>query len=90
VIVKSEHTFPGVFQVIEIPPIAQDNEMDYQVSLAIIIGRMCKNVREEEALDYVLGYTCANEFTARKVEQEYGPTYAKSEPGLGPSAYSEC
>lgn len=40
-------------------------KMDYEVELAIVIGRECKDVTEEEALDYVLGYTCANDLSTR-------------------------
>lgn len=34
---------------------------DYEVELAIVIGKVAKNVSEEDALDYVLGYTGAND-----------------------------
>jgi 2-keto-4-pentenoate hydratase/2-oxohepta-3-ene-1,7-dioic acid hydratase in catechol pathway len=33
--------------------------------LAVVIGRACKNVSRANALDYVLGYTCANDVSAR-------------------------
>ena len=39
--------------------------MDYECELAVVIGKRCKNVRPEDALDYVLGYTCANDVSAR-------------------------
>ena len=38
---------------------------DYECELAVVIGRACKNVTRERALDYVLGYTCANDVSAR-------------------------
>lgn len=41
------------------------DEVDYECELAVVIGRRCKNVRREEALEYVLGYTCANDVSAR-------------------------
>ena len=34
---------------------------DYEVELTIVIGRPAKDVKEEDALDYVLGYTCGND-----------------------------
>jgi 2-keto-4-pentenoate hydratase/2-oxohepta-3-ene-1,7-dioic acid hydratase in catechol pathway len=40
-------------------------EVDYECELAVVIGRACKNVSRERALDYVLGYTCANDVSAR-------------------------
>ncbi|KAK4688788.1 hypothetical protein P7C73_g1325, partial [Tremellales sp. Uapishka_1] len=52
--------------VIPIPKGCQNEEMDYEVELAVIISRRCKNVSEEDALNHVLGYTVANDLTARK------------------------
>jgi 2-keto-4-pentenoate hydratase/2-oxohepta-3-ene-1,7-dioic acid hydratase in catechol pathway len=41
------------------------DEVDYECELAVVIGKRCKNVAESEALNYVLGYTCANDVSAR-------------------------
>ena len=46
--------------------------VDYECELAVVIGRTCKNVRREEALEYVLGYTCANDVSARDWQKEGG------------------
>jgi len=52
---------------ISIPKIARDPpEVDYECELAVVIGKPCKNVSEEDALNYVLGYTCANDVSARQ------------------------
>jgi len=40
-------------------------EMDWEVELAAVIGRTAKDVPEEKALDYVAGYTAANDLSAR-------------------------
>lgn len=40
-------------------------QLEFEGELAIIIGRKARNVRPEEALEYVLGYTCINDVTAR-------------------------
>lgn len=45
-------------------------KMDYEVELAIVIGRDCKDVSEDEALDYVLGYTCANDVSSRDWQKD--------------------
>lgn len=50
---------------IEIPRHLASEQVDYECELAVVIGRRCKNVRPEDALDYVLGYTCANDVSAR-------------------------
>lgn len=40
-------------------------QVDYEVELAVVIGRAAKNVTEDEALSYVKGYTVANDVSAR-------------------------
>ena len=50
---------------IELPRHLASGEVDYECELAVVIGRRCKNVSREHALDYVLGYTCANDVSAR-------------------------
>ncbi len=54
---------PGV--AIQIPRHLPSDEVDYECELAVVIGRRCKNVSRAEALDYVLGYTCCNDVSAR-------------------------
>jgi 2-keto-4-pentenoate hydratase/2-oxohepta-3-ene-1,7-dioic acid hydratase in catechol pathway len=54
---------PG--EPIVLPTFLKADEVDYECELAIVIGRACKNVSRDEALDYVLGYTCANDVSAR-------------------------
>lgn len=49
-----------------LPKITQvDNTGDYESEMAILIGRDAKNVSEEDAMDYVLGYTAANDVSSR-------------------------
>ena len=50
---------------IVIPVHLPSAEVDYECELAVVIGRACKNVSRDRALDYVLGYTCANDVSAR-------------------------
>ena len=40
-------------------------QVDYEAELAVVIGRRAKNVNANRALDYVLGYTCFNDISAR-------------------------
>lgn len=60
---------PGSVQDPESPIILprhlHSDQVDYECELAVVIGRDCKNVSVEDALDYVLGYTCANDVSAR-------------------------
>lgn len=44
--------------------------IDYECELAVVIGRDAKHVSREQALDYVLGYTCANDVSARDWQRD--------------------
>ena len=44
--------------------------VDYEGELAVVIGRKCKKVSPEEAPDYILGYSCFNDVTARDLQQK--------------------
>lgn len=48
----------------------KDNCCDYESELAVVIGRTCKNVSEEKALEYVLGYTACNDVSHRDTQLE--------------------
>lgn len=54
---------PGA--AIEIPRHLRSEQVDWECELAVVIGKAAKNVSRETALDYVLGYTCANDVSAR-------------------------
>ncbi len=47
-------------------------EVDYEAELGVVIGRPAKHVSEADALDYVLGYTCANDVSARRWQKHAG------------------
>jgi 2-keto-4-pentenoate hydratase/2-oxohepta-3-ene-1,7-dioic acid hydratase in catechol pathway len=57
---------------IHIPAHLKSDEVDFECELAVVIGRACKNVSRERALDYVLGYTCANDVSARDWQLKRG------------------
>jgi 2-keto-4-pentenoate hydratase/2-oxohepta-3-ene-1,7-dioic acid hydratase in catechol pathway len=67
-------------------PIPQGSErVDHEAELAAVIGRLCRRVTEEEAPKYVLGYTCANDVTARDWQQADGQwARAKGSDGFCP------
>lgn len=60
----------GTNDVIVRPP--QSSQTDYEGELAVVIGRLAKNVPAESALDYVFGYTAANDVTARDLQKSDG------------------
>lgn len=55
-----------------LPTHLRSDEVDYEGELAVVIGRRCRNVSRAKALDYVLGYTCANDVSARDWQKERG------------------
>jgi 2-keto-4-pentenoate hydratase/2-oxohepta-3-ene-1,7-dioic acid hydratase in catechol pathway len=46
----------------------QSNQVELEAELTIVIGKMAKNVSEKDSLDYVWGYTIANDVTARDLQ----------------------
>ena len=62
-------THPG--DPIVIPKVAPQ-QVDYECELAVVIGKPAKNIAQHQALDYVLGYTCANDVSARRWQKEGG------------------
>lgn len=50
----------------------QSERVDYEAELGVVIGREAKNVAEENALDYIFGYTCVNDVTARDLQKKDG------------------
>jgi len=59
------------------PP--QSRRVDHEAELAVVMKRRCRNVPAERAREYVLGYTCLNDVTARDLQQRDGmPSRAKA------------
>jgi 2-keto-4-pentenoate hydratase/2-oxohepta-3-ene-1,7-dioic acid hydratase in catechol pathway len=57
----------GPFDDLSWPP-AVTKEVDYEVELAVVIGKVAREVAEKDALDYVLGYTVVNDVSARDLQ----------------------
>lgn len=53
----------------DIPYPAFSAEVHHEAELAVVIGRLCRDVPRERVKDVILGYTCANDLTARDVQQ---------------------
>ncbi|MDF1512702.1 MAG: fumarylacetoacetate hydrolase family protein [Anaerolineae bacterium] len=63
---KFNNALTGSGDVIRLPAAAE--KYDYEVELAVVIGKKCKNVPVASALDCVLGYSCANDISARDLQ----------------------
>lgn len=48
-----------------LPTHMKSNEVDYECELAVVIGKECKNATQANALEFLAGYTCANDVSAR-------------------------
>lgn len=48
------------------------DEISYEAELAVVIGKLCKDVPEQDASSYILGYTVANDVTARDAQRTDG------------------
>ena len=51
-------------------PALPKRRVDYEAELAIVIGRVAKQVQESETRDYVLGYTCFNDVSERYAQRD--------------------
>jgi 2-keto-4-pentenoate hydratase/2-oxohepta-3-ene-1,7-dioic acid hydratase in catechol pathway len=60
----------GLGDAIVIP--AQSQQVEYEGELAVVIGKIAKNVAAEDAHDYIFGYTVANDVTARDLQKTDG------------------
>jgi 2-keto-4-pentenoate hydratase/2-oxohepta-3-ene-1,7-dioic acid hydratase in catechol pathway len=73
----------GPGQAIVLPPDTQ--EVDYEAELGVVVGRTCRGVSAEKALDYVAGYVCVNDISARDFQRMDGQwVRAKSQDTFGP------
>ena len=66
---KTSNALSAPFAPIIIPDCT--TQIDYEAELAVVIARDAKNVSVESALDYVFGYTCANDVSARDWQKNF-------------------
>lgn len=60
----------GPQEAVRLPP--QSQLVEHEAELAVVIGKRGRWIRPEESLDYVLGYTIANDVTARDLQRRDG------------------
>ena len=73
---KATTSLCGPGDAIALPAAAPD-EVDYEAELAVVIGKTARNVGKDEALDYVLGYTCGNDVSARDCQLRHDSQWAR-------------
>ncbi len=67
---KAPTTVNGPYGTLVIDP-AVSTQIDWEVELAVIIGKTGKNIREEDALSHVFGYTVLNDVSARDIQSRH-------------------
>ena len=60
------------------------NKMDYEVEIAIVIGKEGKNISEDKAQDHVFGYCIVNDISERSWQKERGGQWIKGKSIAGP------
>ena len=67
---------PGAVQnpgdPIFLPAHQRSTKVDYEAELAIVLRKTARNVSRADAFDYILGYTCANDVSARDWQRDFG------------------
>jgi 2-keto-4-pentenoate hydratase/2-oxohepta-3-ene-1,7-dioic acid hydratase in catechol pathway len=66
----------GPGEAIPVQP-AVSTKIDYEVELAVVIGRRGSNIKASDALDHVFGYTIVNDVTARDLQRRHGGQFLK-------------
>jgi 2-keto-4-pentenoate hydratase/2-oxohepta-3-ene-1,7-dioic acid hydratase in catechol pathway len=66
--IKASNTLQNPSDPILIP--RRSSEIDYECELAVVIGKTARHVSRDRALDYVLGYTCANDVSSRDWQRD--------------------
>jgi 2-keto-4-pentenoate hydratase/2-oxohepta-3-ene-1,7-dioic acid hydratase in catechol pathway len=61
---------PG--QPIRLPAVQASERVDYEAELAFVLRRPAHNVARADALDHILGFTCANDVSARDWQRDWG------------------
>jgi len=83
IFLKPSTSVIGPGEPIPYPP--QSRRVDHEAELAVVIGRFARGVRAEEAGKFILGFTCANDVTARDLQAKDGQwTRAKGFDGFCP------
>jgi len=70
IVMKAASTVIADGEAIELPIHLVSEEVDYEGELAVIIGQAAKNVAREHANEYIMGYTVANDLTARDWQRQ--------------------
>lgn len=77
IFLKATSSLTGPESNIILPQMAPD-EVDFEAELAVIIGKETKNIETVEVSDYILGYSCANDVSARDCQKRLDKQWARA------------
>eukprot|EP00946_MAST-07B_sp_MAST-7B-sp1_P001194 g1194.t1 len=72
IFMKPTSTVANPGEAIRVPSLDHGEETDFEVELAVVIGRPARNVAKADALSYVAGYTVANDVSGRYWQRNAG------------------
>ena len=72
VFAKGPNTVNHPGEAIRLPMNAKSSQVDYEGELVVVVGKKCKDVSRDRALEYVAGYTCGNDVSARDWQLKMG------------------
>lgn len=85
---KFSNTLAADGDVIRLDPAYR--EYDYEAELVVVMGRPARNVSEDEAMDYVFGYTCGNDLSTRDLQFARGNQWLLSKTFDGFAPLGPC
>ncbi len=86
---KAPTAVNGPYDVIPFDAIVS-TQLDWEVELAVVLGKSGKNIAEADAFDYVFGYTIANDVTWRDVQRRHGGQWDKGKSLDGTCPMGPC
>jgi 2-keto-4-pentenoate hydratase/2-oxohepta-3-ene-1,7-dioic acid hydratase in catechol pathway len=69
VFMKGPSTIIGPGENVVLPPRTMSTHIEHEAELAIVIGKAARQVSADDANDFILGYTCANDVSARDLQR---------------------
>jgi 2-keto-4-pentenoate hydratase/2-oxohepta-3-ene-1,7-dioic acid hydratase in catechol pathway len=86
---KATNAVNGPFDPIPFDPAVSD-KIDWEVELAVVIGRRGKNLAESAAMNHVFGYTIVNDVSARDLQRAHGGQWLKGKSLDGACPMGPC
>jgi len=77
IFIKGINSIIGLNDGIVLPE-SSSSEVDYEGELVIVIGKSAKDISEDEASNFIFGYTCGNDITARDIQLRIDKQWSRS------------